>query len=392
MTLSFSARVLAIAFAASAPTLHAATAQESLDRELAQLQTKSQLPGFCAAIVDAAGVRYRNGFGYADLKAKRPYTADTLQPIGSISKTLIGVALMKAVELGYFTLDTDINDVLPFKVVNPAFPGRPITVRQLATHTSGIVDREDAYEKAYEPGAKPKMALKDFLSDYFSEKGRYYSKKNFAATAPGEAYRYTNIGAALAGYLVETKAGTSYADFTKKYVFDAVGMPSSSWFTDETKTSNARLYNGKREPYPVYGLVTYPDGGLHTSCAELGGYLGRIIAGYRGSPDGANGLLAKASFQTMLSPQFDSAHLPKGLDAKHPNQGLFWEFLRGGEIGHYGGDPGVSTFMAFDPKTGIGRILLTNIGGEEAMTAELAGELKQVWTALQQHAPGIVAP
>lgn len=390
MKCRFSVPLLAGALlAATAPVLYAADAKESLDRELAQLQATSQLPGFCAAIVDADGVRYRNGFGYADLGAKRPYTAETVQPIASVSKTLIGVALMKAVELGYFTLDTNVGDVLPFKVVNPAFPQRPITLRQLATHTSGITDREDVYEKAYEAGARPKTSLNDFLSDYFSESGKYYDKKNFTGNAPGETYHYTNIGAALAAYAIEAKAGISYADFARKYVLDVVGMPASTWYTDESKADNAKLYNGKREAFPTYALVTYPDGGLHTSCSDLGRYLGRVIAGYRGSPDAANGLLAKASFQTLLSPQFDSAHLPQGLDAKHPNQGLFWEFLRGGEIGHYGGDPGVSTFMAFDPKSGLGRILLTNIGGDDVMTAELAGQMKRIWTVLQERASAL---
>lgn len=368
---------------AAGPALYAAGAKEPLDGELAQLQAASDLPGFCVAIVDSHGVRYRNGFGYADLETKRPYTADTVQPIASVSKTLIGVALMKAVELGYFTLDTDVGTLLPFKVVHPADPDRPITLRQLATHTSGITDREDVYEKAYEPGARPTTALKDFLADYFSEKGRYYSRRNFTSKAPGEAYHYTNLGAALAAYAIEAKAGISYADFTRKYLFDPVGMPASGWFTDESR-DNARLYGAKRKPYPVYSLATYPDGGLHTTCTDLGRYLGRIIAGSRGE-DGA-GLLTRDSFRTMLAAQFDPAHLPAGFDAKHPNQGLFWEFLRNGEIGHYGGDPGVSTFMAFDPDTGVGRILLANVGGEDAMTDELAGQIKRIWTTLGAHA------
>jgi len=355
----------------------------ALDAELGRIQAASHLPGFCAAIVDAGGVRYANGFGFADLAAKKAYTPSTVQPVGSVSKTLIGIALMKAVEQGLFTLDTNVNDLLPFKVVNPKFPDKPITVRHLATHTSGIVDREDVYEKAYEPGAKPKTALKDFLADYFGEKGRYYSKKNFAGSAPGQAYRYTNIGAALAGYLIEAKSGKRYADYVKTAVFEPAGMAASGWVTDEARKDNATLYENKDKAYPVYSLVTYPDGGLHTSCTDLGGYLARVIAGYRGAD---STLLTQASFRTLLSPQFEAAHMPADVDPKHPNQGIFWEFLRDGDIGHYGGDPGVTTFMSFDPKSGLGRIFLTNIGGEEAMTKELAGDLKTVWLTLQTQA------
>ncbi|MBN4683912.1 beta-lactamase family protein, partial [Pandoraea nosoerga] len=108
------------------------------------------------------------GFGYADVASKRPYTPQTVQPIGSISKTLIGVALMKGVERGWFTLDDDIDTLLPFPVRNPDFPDKPITLRQLATHTSGIVDREAVYEAGYVAGDRNDLQIAGFLKDYFT--------------------------------------------------------------------------------------------------------------------------------------------------------------------------------------------------------------------------------
>lgn len=379
-----SRRVLTLLVSSALPLLaHAGGVKDTLDEALAQQQARSDLPGFCAAIVDADGALYQNGFGFADVAAKRRYTADTVQPIASVSKTLIGVALMKAVEQGLFTLDTHVNDVLPFKVVHPRFPDRPITLRQLATHTSGIVDRAAVYEKAYEQSAAPRTSLKEFLVAYFDKKGRYYDRRNFADTAPGEAFGYSNIGAALAGYAIEAKSGMSYADYTRKFILEPARMASSGWSLDEARNDNATLYEAKGKPYPTYSLVTYPDGGLHTSCADLGRFLAQVIAGRRGG----SGLLATASFEAMLAPQFDPARPPKGVDAKHPNSGIFWMFLGDGEIAHYGGDPGVSTFMAFDPKTGLGRILLANIGGEDAMTKALAGQMKNLWTTLQDYGP-----
>jgi CubicO group peptidase (beta-lactamase class C family) len=53
-------------------------------------------------------------------------TSHIVQNIGSFSKTFIAVALMTAIELGYFTLETDINTILPFLVVNPNVPQQPI--------------------------------------------------------------------------------------------------------------------------------------------------------------------------------------------------------------------------------------------------------------------------
>lgn len=69
---------------------------------------------------------------------KKPYTIHTEQPITSISKTLLSVALMKAQEMGKLHLNGNINDYLPFKIFNPNFPNENITIQQLANHMSVI--------------------------------------------------------------------------------------------------------------------------------------------------------------------------------------------------------------------------------------------------------------
>ena len=87
-----------------------------LTNELNKIATDGSLVGFSVAIVNEEGTLYENGFGFADKKANIKYTEKALQNIGSISKTFIGVALLKAQELGKLHLDDDINDYLPFKV------------------------------------------------------------------------------------------------------------------------------------------------------------------------------------------------------------------------------------------------------------------------------------
>jgi CubicO group peptidase (beta-lactamase class C family) len=90
--------------------------------------------GFTGTVVDTSGILYNQGFGYADIAAKKPYTKQTVINIASISKVFIGVALMKAQEMGLLNLDDPINKHLPFAVSNPNFPNELITIRQLATH------------------------------------------------------------------------------------------------------------------------------------------------------------------------------------------------------------------------------------------------------------------
>ena len=358
----------------------AQTSAEKLDQTLRELQKKLDLPGFAVAIVNEKGALYQNGFGFADVKSKMPYTVQTIQPVGSVSKTVIGAALMKAVEMNLFSLETNVNDILPFKVYNPNFPKAEITIKQLATHTSSIVDREEIYEKTYIKAKKANVSLGDFFKDYLSVKGKYYSAKNFDKNEPGATFNYTNIGAALAAYLVEIKSGMAFDEFTAKYVFAPLEIKNTTWFYDETKAKNyATLYDAKRKPLPVYSSITYPDGSLKTSVEDLSKYLREIIRGFAG--DGV--ILSKDLFQTMLGKQFAADKLPLKINPKEPNQGVFFVHRKNGLIGHTGSDPGVSAFMFFNPTTKIGKIFITNIDiGEDA---KLAAQFVEIWRVLEDN-------
>ena len=73
---------------------------DSLSAELLSLYQSADLPGFAVAIVDSEGLRYQQGFGLADRNSQKPYTSKTIQHIGSVSKTVVGLALVKAIETG----------------------------------------------------------------------------------------------------------------------------------------------------------------------------------------------------------------------------------------------------------------------------------------------------
>ena len=108
---------------------------DSLTTKLQSIQDLGYLPGFAVAIVNSEGVLYQKGFGHSDIETSKPFTVHSLQNIGSISKTLTGISLMQLQEQGKLSLDTPINDILPFKIVNPHCPDIPITIKHLASHT-----------------------------------------------------------------------------------------------------------------------------------------------------------------------------------------------------------------------------------------------------------------
>ena len=122
--------------------------KDSLTLEIKNLN-KNYFNGLAVAIVDSTGVLYEKGIGFADIKLNKTYTINTIQPLASDSTTFIGISLMIAQEKGLLNLDEPINKYLSFKVQNSNFPNEPITIRQLATHTSSIVDNENYMNRSY---------------------------------------------------------------------------------------------------------------------------------------------------------------------------------------------------------------------------------------------------
>lgn len=351
---------------------------DSLTYQLNSIFTKDSLPGMCVILTDTNHTVYHKNFGFADIAAQKPYTENNVQNIGSVSKTVISLAVMKAVELKYFTLDDDINTILPFKVVNPYNPAQKITVRQLTNHTSGIIDNPAIYlntlnfRKTYRPydasalgllaqyGYSEKIkdtTMSQFFYNYLSPGGRYYSDSNYSKTGAGPAYLYSNIGSALAAYLVEVKSGISYAEFTQRYIFKPLHMDHTGWVIDTTHLEQyGQLYFNHNLILPLYTLLTYPDGGVRTTPADLTRYIQGILKGYYGDTT----ILNAASFKTLFTPVFSTDQPPANINMKKRNKGVFWNLYNDGSISQDGDDPGISTFLFFNPSTSIGGLFMIN--------------------------------
>ncbi|TDT46165.1 CubicO group peptidase (beta-lactamase class C family) [Maribacter spongiicola] len=346
-----------------------------LTNELEQIAGDGPIVGFSVAIVNENGMLYENGFGFADKKANKKYTKNTLQNIGSISKTFIGMALLKAQELGKLDLDDDINDYLPFEVVHPKFKNTPITIRQLASHTSGIMDPSEYERKGYilkeaENGdAKENgnflppnemMSLGEYLEAILSEDGKWYKKKTFSKYTPGGMFNYSNIGAGLAALLLEQATEESFPEFTQKHIFDPLEMTSTGWSFDAIDFSmHSKLYADADTELAFYKLVNYPDGGLITSAHDLAKYLSEIINGYAGNGT----MLSAESFKILFTPQLTDENHKDRSDKEYNdeyNMGVFMGMSSKGQIGHTGSDPSVVTFMFFNEKTKTGKLVLIN--------------------------------
>ncbi|MGV0848000.1 serine hydrolase domain-containing protein [Empedobacter falsenii] len=355
-------------------------ASKELTNEVNKIYNDSIFNGFAISIVNEKGILYENGFGFSDISTKQKYTENTIQNIASVSKTLVGVALLKAQELGKLNLNDPIEKYLPFKVFNPKFPNEKITIHQLATHTSSISDNEFYLSKNYY--LKPNQDLSNvklnfddeqvfnpsnsiismdlFLENILSENGKW-NKSSFSENKPGTMYEYSNIGTVLSAFIIEQATGETFQDFTKKYILKPLKMNNSGWDFEEIQFSKfSRLYENHKTPLPYYRMITFPDGGFISSVNDLSKFLNELIKGYNGKGT----ILTNKSYQKYFSPQLSSQNFTERNEQNPYNEsynvGIFVGFGYTGYIGHTGGDPGVLSMMFFNPKTNIGRIMLYN--------------------------------
>jgi CubicO group peptidase (beta-lactamase class C family) len=338
------------------------SAAQTIDSFIVQRMDEAALAGLGAAIIVDKKVVWMKGYGFADKERAVPFTPDTVMNIGSISKTFTGVALMRAIQEGKLSLDEDINTYLPFKVINPHQPNEKVTLRHLATHTSGISDRWSVYRDTYYYGGTPEP-LGQFLKGYFVPGGSHYSKDNFLNVKPGTHREYSNIAAGLAGYIVEVAVGKKLNVYTKQHIFTPLRMGNTGWFLSEIdRAKHSKLYvsqKGLTIPIPLYQITTYPDGGVRTSVSDLSKLFIALLND--GVYEGTR-ILDKRWVDEMLRFQHTDANKPANVDSiKEANTGIFWRTKFGGtRIGHGGSDPGVQTEMLSNLSKDIGVILFTN--------------------------------
>jgi CubicO group peptidase (beta-lactamase class C family) len=356
---------------------------DTLDSLIEKKRSQSGMVGLAAAIIIDNKVVWTKGYGYADLQSKKPFTPNTLINIGSISKTFTGVCMMKAVEDKKLTLDQDINDYLPFKVINPYYPAEKITLRNLATHTSGITDRPPIYDSTYFYGGDHPTSLGQFLKSYFDPKGKFYSKENFINEKPGSFREYSNIAAGLAGYIVELAVGMPLYEYSKQWIFKPLNMKNSGWLLSEINLANhSKLYDRQTDTLitiPLYGMATYPDGGVRSSVAELSRFFLALLSD--GSYQGKR-ILQKTSVETMERFQFTPENKPENIELNELNSGLFWATkMNVTQIGHGGTDPGVKTEMLANISKDVAVLLFTNTTlADKDLFKYYLGIYQDLWT------------
>lgn len=355
---------------------------EDLSSTLEKIYKNSNIPGFSYAIIKNGEVVKNESMGFSDVKDGIQYSNQTRQSVASVSKAVLGLAITKAIELNYFDLQTEINDLLPFNVVNPNFPNIPIKVEHLVTHTSSLVDNIEFFFSTYQilPGENISSETAQFMLNelnmqldeipnlgeilyaYFSADGEFYDESHFSNQSPGSVYSYSNLASSLAAYLIEFQSGIPYKDFVKNNIFIPLGMNNTSFSYSDNINSDlyAELYFNKEYEYPKFMSSSYPSGSVITTSEDLSKFLIEIIKGYKGQN---TSILSKQSYSLMFNELFTDQYT----QASH---GIFW-FLEGNSIFHAGTDLGIVAKVEFNKDTEYGFVFMTNT---EIQFSDEAGE------------------
>lgn len=198
-----------------ASSLSAAEAESWLDGFFLYALRSGDIAGAVVVIVKDEQVLLAKGYGYADYDKQTPVDPKaTLFRWGSTSKLFTWTAVMQLVEQGKIDLDADVNQYLDFRI--PPREGKPVTMRNLLTHTAGFEERLNGLIGIEANGAVP---LGQFIKQYVPAR----------IFAPGETPAYSNFGAALAGYIIARVSGMSFDDYIDKHLLEPLQMRNSTF-------------------------------------------------------------------------------------------------------------------------------------------------------------------
>ncbi|HKV92052.1 MAG TPA: serine hydrolase domain-containing protein [Candidatus Angelobacter sp.] len=245
---------------------HAMTADDVhafLDGFVPMQLERENIAGAVVLVVKNGAILFSKGYGYSDVEKKTPVTVDaTLFRPGSISKLFTWTAVMQLVEEGKLDLDKDVSAYIDF-TIPPKF-GKPITLRDLMTHTPGF---EEQIKDLITDDAAPTETLKQHVSQHIPER----------IFPPGTTPAYSNYGASLAGYIVERVSGQPFNDYVAEHIFKPLGMTRSTFVQPlpaELKPFMSNGYNagsGKAKPFEI--IEEAPAGALAATAADLSRFM-----------------------------------------------------------------------------------------------------------------------
>lgn len=291
---------------------------------------RGELAGAVVLVTSRDKVLSFDVVGYADVAAKAPMREDTLFWIASTSKAFVGTALMMLVEDGKIGLDDPVTKYLPqfSPKIGDREPARPITIRMLLSHTSGL-----GWNFPLTAGASP---LGEVVNGYAQVPLLH---------EPGSEFSYTDADIATVGHIIEVVSGMPYDAFLHRRLLDPLGMKDTTFFPSEAQLSRLAKTYWINPSTKVFELApanaerrfVAPAGGLFSTANDLAKFCRMLLNG--GKLSGRR-YISESALNEMtrdqLSPEaFSKFPQPGGIDSPL-SYGLGWGVSLDGAFFHPG--------------------------------------------------------
>jgi len=331
----------------------------SLDSVMQSAADTAQFNG--NVLVSRGGkVIYQRSFGYANYETREKLNDSSLFELASVSKQFTAMAIMMLKERGLLNYDDPVTKYIP------ELPYRGMTIRHFLTHTSGIPDYMDEFNKDWDP---KKIAFNDDLIKLLAK------NKPPVLFKPGDQWQYSNTAYALLASTIERVSKKSYSDFLSENIFKPLHLK-------RTRVYNTRRSSTEIIPNYAYGYVysdslrkfILPDSLKHFQVVyTLDGIVGD---GTVNSTTGDLFLWEQSLYTERLVKKktLDEAFTPAKLNnGTLHNYGFGWSLAQDSVLGkfvhHGGGWPGYATYIRRYLDHHDGLIVLTNNEGKGMRSA-----------------------
>lgn len=332
--------LLALVLLIGLPSLTAQSGPTGEVDELFDSWNSENSPGASVAVVRDGEIIFKKGYGMANLEYDVPNTPATVFHIASISKQFTVFSILLLEEAGKLSLEDDIRKHIPEV---PDF-GTTITLRHLASHTSGLRDQWNLLAMAG-------WRLDDVITKEHIMK--LVARQRDLNFAPGEEYLYCNTGFTLLAEVVARVSGKSFAEFTEERIFGPLGMASTLFYDDHEKIVKNRAYSYQRNGLGYKkSVLNYANVGA-TSLFTTVEDLSRWALNFNTPKVGSTATIEKMNTPAVLNngESFGGA------------LGQFVGEYKGlQEISHGGSDAGYRTYFNRFPKENGGVVVFSNAG------------------------------
>ena len=223
----------------------------------AEQMREQKVPGIALAIIKDGVVLVAKGYGESNVEHHVPVTAETIFQSGSVGKQFTAAAVMLMVEEGRLALEDSITKYLP----DAPASWKPIRVRHLLTHTSGIPDYAvDTFDYRHDATEEELTRMAYALTLEFE---------------PGAKWEYSNTGYLLLGAIIRKVSGRFYGDLLAERVFRPLGMSTARVISEADivphRAAGYQLVDGqlKNQDWVAPSLNTTADGALYLSALDM---------------------------------------------------------------------------------------------------------------------------